>query len=137
LNRQAVADGKPTVLVEIGENGRRDQEWVDRIVSGIDNLLRTLRMTAGRPAPPPRKTRWFDGTVGATSSVTGIFTPTASRARMVRKGDPIGTVRSYTGRVREEISSPVDGYVMYGFTGPSVKAGESVVPIARLASAPL
>ncbi len=44
LNRQAVADGKPTVLIEIGENGRRDASFVDAIVKGVDNLLRVLKM---------------------------------------------------------------------------------------------
>ena len=52
LNRQAVADGKPTVLIEIGENGRRDAAFVASIVDGVDNLLRVLKMKPG-PANAP------------------------------------------------------------------------------------
>lgn len=137
LNRQAVADSKPTVLVEIGENGRSDAEWVDRIVSGVENMLRTLEMTAGEPVAPRADTRWFDGTASAMASTTGIFTPAVTRGRMVRKGELIGTVRSYTGVVLEEIVSPVDGYVMYGITGPPVKAGDSVATIAVPSKTPL
>jgi Domain of unknown function (DUF3526)/Succinylglutamate desuccinylase / Aspartoacylase family len=137
LNRQAVADRKPTVLVEIGENGRRDAAFVDAMVTGVNNLLRVLEMKPGRPLPPRADTRWFDGTASVNAATTGLFTPVASRGGMVRKGDPIGTVRSYEGQLLEEIVAPVDGYLMYGLAGPPVKAGESVATIALQAQVPL
>jgi uncharacterized protein len=130
LNRQAVADGKPTVLVEIGENGRRDTGFVEPIVDGIENLLHVLEMRSGRPMRPRTDTRWFDGTVSADSGVTGILTPVATRGRFVRKGEVIGTVRNYRGQQLELIRSPADGYAMYGLAGPPVKAGDSVATIA-------
>jgi uncharacterized protein len=130
LNRQAVADGKPTILVEIGENGRRDAAFVDPIVSGVENLLRVLDMTAGPPVSPRTDTRWFDGTVSANATVTGLFTPVATRGRAVRKGDEIGTVRDYRGQELERVRSPADGYAMYGLAGPPVKAGDPVATIA-------
>jgi predicted deacylase len=137
LNRQAVADGKPTVLVEIGENGRRDDAFVEPIVSGVDNLLRVLKMMPGTPAPPRPDTRWFDSTADAAATVTGIYTPVATSGRMVKKGDLIGTVTDYAGREVERIVSPVDGYVMYGLAGPSVREGEAVVTIGLPAPGPL
>jgi uncharacterized protein len=94
-------------------------------------------MGDGTAVPTRSGTRWFDGTAAAMARSTGIFTPVAVRGRMVRKGDPIGTVRDYTGRVLEEIVSPVDGYVMYGLAGPPVRAGESVATIALPANAPM
>jgi predicted deacylase len=129
LNRQAVADGLPTILVEVGENGRRDVAYVDTIVRGVDNLLRVLKMLPGLPDPPRADTRWFDSSTEATATVTGIFTPVATQARMAKKGDLIGTVTDYAGREVERIDMPVDGYVMYGLAGPSVRAGEAVVTI--------
>jgi hypothetical protein len=137
LNRQAVADGKPTILVEIGENGRRDDAFVEPIVNGVENLLRALKMLPGAPAPPRTDTRWFDSTTEAVATVTGIYTPAATTARMARKGDPIGTVTDYAGREVERIVSPVDGYVMYGLAGPSVRRGEAVVTIGLPARGPL
>lgn len=129
LNRQAVADGKPTVLVEIGQNGRRDEADVDTLTRGLENLLRTLKMTDGAVTPPRADTRWFGDSAEAVATTTGIFTPVATTGRPVKKGDLIGTVTDYTGREVERIVSPVDGYVMYGLTGPPVKAGEAVVTI--------
>ena len=137
LNRQAVADGKPTVLIEMGENGRRDQAFVDAIVTGVENTLRVLGMTDGDAPPPRADTRWFEGTASAASEHTGIFTPDATTGRAVRKGDLIGSVRDYAGRVVQEIMAPIDGYAMYGLAGPPVRAGEGVVTIALPAKGPL
>ena len=133
LNRQAVADGKPTVLVEIGENGRRDDTFVDPLVAGLENVLRVLKMTDGVPVPPRADTRWLDDSASADATTTGIFTPVATTGRAVKQGDLIGTVTDFTGRVIERIVSPVDGYVMYGLAGPPVRAGESVATIGLLA----
>lgn len=43
LNRQAVADGKPTVLVEIGQNGERDGVAIDTLTRDSRSLLRMLK----------------------------------------------------------------------------------------------
>ena len=137
LNRQAVADGKPTVLIEVGENGRRDPVFVEAIANGVDNLLRVLKMKGGAPDAPKSNARWFDSTTEASATVTGIFTPVEVRARMVQAGDLLGVVTDYQGRERERIVSPVSGYAMYGLAGPSVRAGEAVVTIGIPAKAPL
>ena len=137
VNRQAVADGKPTVLVEIGENGRRDTAFVEPIVNGVVNALRVLEMLDGAPIPARPDTRWFDSTASVNATTTGIFTPVANRGYEVRQGALLGTVRDYAGRVVEEIVAPVNGYAMYGLAGPPVKAGESVVTIALPAKGPL
>ena len=125
------------MLIEIGENGRRDEAFVMAIVDGVDNLLRVLKMKPGAPAAPRADTRWFDGTADASSTTTGIFTPVEVRGRAVRQGDLIGAVTDYAGRERERIVSPRDGYVLYGLAGPSVRAGETVVTIGLPARGPL
>jgi uncharacterized protein len=137
INRQAVAEGKSTVLVEIGENGRRDTSFVEPIVNGVVNALRVLEMLDGKPVPHRPDTRWFEAATSVSATTTGIFTPVASRGYEVRRGMLLGTVRDYAGRVLEEIVSPVNGYAMYGLAGPPVKAGESVVTIALPAKGPL
>jgi hypothetical protein len=135
-NRQAVADGKATVLVEIGENGRRDTAFVEPIVNGVLNALRVLEMLDGAPIPARPDTRWFDGTASVLATTSGIFTPVGNRGYEVRKGALIGTVSDYSGRLLEKIVSPVNGYAMYGLAGPPVRAGESVLTIAVPAKGP-
>jgi len=137
LNRQAVADGKPTVLVEIGENGRRDEPWVSTLVDGLGNLLRELRMVPGAARPARPDTRWFDDTVGVSARTTGLFTPVATEGRLVKAGESIGTIHDYAGRLIETVVSPIDGYLLYGITGPPVVDGDSVATIGRLSDASL
>jgi predicted deacylase len=136
LNRQAVADRKPTILVEIGENGRRDDAFVTPVVDGVLNALRALAMLPGSVAAPPEVPRWFDSTASATAIRGGIFTPASTSARMVKKGERLGTIRDYRGAVVEEVTSPVDGYALYGLAGPPVSAGETVVTIAIPSAGP-
>jgi predicted deacylase len=80
---------------------------------------------------------WFDGTVSADAAHTGIFTPVESRGRAIKRGDLIGRIHDYSGRLLEEIRSPADGYVLYGHAGPPIRAGDSVVTIALPAKKPL
>jgi len=137
LNRQAVADGRPTVLVEIGENGRRDDMFVAPLVAGLENLLRELGMVPGSPMPPRTDTRWFDDTVGVLATTTGIFTPVSAAGRPVTAGETLGTVHDYRGNLLETVVAPLDGYALYGIVGPPVVAGDTVVTIGRLSTMPL
>lgn len=41
---------QPTVLIEVGENGRTDDAFVEPVVAGVVNLLRVLKMTEGLPS---------------------------------------------------------------------------------------
>jgi uncharacterized protein len=137
LNRQAVADKKPTILVEMGENGRRDAAFVTPIVDGVLNAMRALKMLPGAVVPPSRPPRWFDSTVSASATKAGILTPVSTAARAITKGELLATIRDYRGAVIEEVRSPVDGYALYGLAGPPVRSGETVVTIAIPARGPL
>jgi hypothetical protein len=109
VTRQAIADGKPAVVIESGENGRRDPAFVTPI----------------------------EGSIDARAAVSGIFTPIAATGRPVRQGDALGIIQDYTGRPRETVYAPANGYVLYGLTGPPVRAGDSVANIGIPSKNPL
>jgi predicted deacylase len=75
--------------------------------------------------------------VSANATQTGILEPASTMPRLIKKGELLGTVRDYRGRVVEEVRSPVDGYALYGMAGPPVKAGDPVVTIAIPSKGPL
>lgn len=129
LNRQGVAMGKPTILIEIGQNGSREDAHVDAIVIGVQNALVTLGMAQGpiRDVPPPVKL--FEGTASASASHTGVYHPVLAGPRALAKGELVGTIHDYAGRQVEQIYSPVDGFALYGITGPPVEEGDAVVTI--------
>lgn len=132
LNRQGVAAGTPTILVEIGQNGSRKEQHAEAIITGIENALGTLGMW-DRPAHnvPPAQ-RLMDGTTGVSASHSGLFYPAATGGRYLWKGDLIGTIRDYEGSEIERVYSPIDGYALYGIQGPPVRAGDGVVTIGLL-----
>jgi hypothetical protein len=130
LNRQGVAMGKPTVLVEIGQNGSRDPAHVAAIVAGVENALAVLGMAAAPVREPAVPARLYDGTTSVSAGQAGVYHPVDARPRPLAKGELIGIIRDYTGREVERLVSPVDGYALYGITGPPVEAGDGVVTIA-------
>ncbi|MEO0613285.1 MAG: succinylglutamate desuccinylase/aspartoacylase family protein [Pseudomonadota bacterium] len=136
LNRQAVAQGLPTILVEIGQNGSRAPHHVDAIVAGIKNGLHTLGMlkTPATPkspvAPKSRPQRYFDGTRSVRVAHAGIWTPHSAKGRPVEEGDVLGTIHDYAGQLVESVTATASGFTLYGLAGPPVRARESVATIA-------
>ncbi|MEM8768143.1 MAG: succinylglutamate desuccinylase/aspartoacylase family protein [Pseudomonadota bacterium] len=133
LNRQAVAAGLPTVLVEIGENGSREEAHVEAIVAG---LRRTLGVLAMMPTSEPAEAtpRLFDGTASVPVTHSGVWYPQVRRGRDIREGETLGVIRDYWGNVVEEVTAPSSGFALYGLAGPPVQAGESVMTIAKPAT---
>ena len=131
LNRQAVASGLPTVLVEIGQNGSRDPAHVEAIVRGMQSAMATLGMLpadAKLEAGPPR---YFEGSRSVRVTNSGIWYPVAASGRAIEAGETLGVIRDYTGALVETVKAPVSGYAIYGLAGPPVRAGDSVMSIVE------
>lgn len=129
LNRQGVSSGIPTVLVEFGQNGSRDEKFVTGIITGVENALSILGIWAKPSHNVPPALRLFEGTTAARASHSGLFYPVDPERRYLFKGDLIGIIRDYSGNEVERIYSPIDGYALYGIQGPPVRSGWSVATI--------
>jgi len=129
LNRQGVAAGVPTILVEIGQNGSRNESHVDAIITGVENGLGILGMTTKPAHKIPPALRLFEGSEGVSASHSGLFFPAKTGGRYVWEGELIGTIRDYAGNEVEQLFSPIDGYALYGIQGPPVRAGDGVITI--------
>ena len=129
LNRQGVAAGIPTILVEIGQNGSRDEKHVDAIIKGVENALGILGMSRLPQHNVPPALRLFESTKGVTASVSGVFYPAETGGRYLWEGDLIGTIRDYAGKEMEKLYAPINGYALYGLLGPPVRTGDNVVTI--------
>jgi predicted deacylase len=134
LNRQGVAAGIPTILVEIGQNGSRDKAHIDAIVTGIKNALRILAISESPMRNVPPAQRFFEGTRSVSANHSGLFFPEQTGGRYIWKGDLIGTIRDYSGKEVEKLYAPINGYVLYGLKGPPVRAGDGVITIGTLTS---
>jgi len=131
LNRQAVAQGLPTILVEIGQNGSRDPRHVEAIVSGVKRGLSTLGMLENSANAAKKPLRYFEGTQSVSAENSGVWTPTVAKGRTVARGSILGIIHDYQGRLIETVTAPVSGFTIYGLAGPPVRAGESIATIAR------
>ena len=132
LNRQGVAQGIPTLLVEIGENGSTDSTYVDALISGLDNTLVKLGISANATVSnaSPNAINMFVGTTSVPVTASGIWYPRQSMGRNITKGEILGEIKDYFGNLVQEVKAPVSGYALYGLAGLPVKKGESVMTIA-------
>ncbi|MEM1190524.1 MAG: succinylglutamate desuccinylase/aspartoacylase family protein [Pseudomonadota bacterium] len=131
LNRQAVAARKPTILVEIGENGERDPIKVDALVQGLRSGMATLGMLAEVADFKLAEAQLFEGESSVPVEHSGIWHPVHSSGRLVEEGEVLGVIRDYSGRVVETVLAPVSGFALYGLAGPPIRAGDSVMAITR------
>ena len=131
LNRQGVAAGKPTILVEIGQNGGRDSDHVAIIVAGLRAGMQALGML-----PPSGdgttlvEHQYYESTQSVPVRHSGIWHPVVTVGRTVVEGEQIGVIRDYSGAVVEKVTSTASGFAVYGLAGPPVREGESVMSIA-------
>ncbi|MEM9669175.1 MAG: M14 family metallopeptidase [Pseudomonadota bacterium] len=131
LNRQAVAEGVPTILVEIGQNGSRDPDHVGAIIFGVKRGLQSLDMYDYDGGVTETPLRYFEGTRSVPVQNSGIWTPKSAFGRFVESGDELGVIRDYEGKHVETVLAPSSGYTLYGLAGPPVREGESIATIAN------
>lgn len=129
-NRQAVALGKPTILVELGQQGRSDSTDIDQAVRGVLNVLKSQKILPGTPVPSKAPQR-FSGTTGLNFTKSGIWYPNVKTGALVRKGDALGTVKDLLGTELEKLIAPEEGIVLYMSAAPPANPGEAAVTIAR------
>lgn len=131
LNRQAVAAGAPTVLVEIGQNGSREPAHVLAIADGLHRVLAVLDMADTDLPTPSVEPRYLDGTTSVPVRSSGVWSPVQAGGRFVQEGETLGVIRDFWGEPLETVVAPVDGYAIYGLAGPPIQSGESVMTIGR------
>lgn len=132
LNRQGVAAGIPTILVEIGENASKDETLVNRLVTGLNNTLVRLSMLPKETSPHSNETQLnhFVGTTSVPVDVSGIWYPRHVTGREIVEGEILGEIKDYFGKIVRTVRAPASGYALYGLAGLPVKQGESVMTIA-------
>lgn len=96
------AQGIPSVIVEVGGEGRLKRKNVDDNIRSILNIMRYLGMIPGKAAV--RKPRVPVGSADFFfSSAGGIWTSDLKVGAMLNAGDLVGAVKDCYGTVRQEI----------------------------------
>jgi predicted deacylase len=136
----AAADkGTPAILAEAGGVGQMQEEAVSLLVNGVVNVMRHLGMLedakfeshianseTNSKAKPKKTARSAVATTVLTkfdwlyTKSTGVWYPKVAQGDAVREGEQIGTVGDLFGDTLDEITSPVNGVVLFLTINPSV-----------------
>ena len=115
--------GLPSILVEAGGGLPPAQATVERVVSGVINVLRQLHAMSGPVEPPTNEQRVLRGFRIVTSSRGGLFTDGVRLGDEVRAGGLLARVIDPYGVVVEEIRAPVSGIILTVPVNPAAGTG--------------
>jgi predicted deacylase len=126
------AIGTKTLVVEMGIGMRITREYGNRLVDGIFNLMRHMKMWMSDDfylITEPIIS--IDGNVVFMNAETsGVIIPSVSHSSNVGKGETLcQIVEPFEGKVLQDVLSPVDGFVFTMRTYPIVYEGSLIARI--------
>jgi predicted deacylase len=128
LRQSAAKLGKNIIVFEGGESLRFDQHAIEEGVNGTLRLMHHLNMVDHAPKPTrENKIMWSTSWIRARTG--GLFQPLISSGDLVQKNQWIGTMTDPFGEFKEEIKSPITGYVVGLNNIPVVNAGDALMHI--------
>ena len=125
--------GVKTLVVEAGVGMRITQDYCQRLVNGILNLMSELGMWDGPVQPVKQPIVSLDRSVSfVNAEEPGVFVPTVRHSDNVRKGEIFGCiVDALSGEVRQECVSEVDGLLFTLRENPIVNKGSLIARILQ------
>jgi uncharacterized protein len=120
--------GIPSILAEAGGQGIWTREHVGQLASGVHRVLRHLRMIEGAPlvslpATVLEQFAWL------RSEHDGCWYPAVGVGATVAKGDDLGQVTDFEGRVLQRAISPVDGRVLFIVTSLAINNADPLLAV--------
>jgi len=131
LGNTAVLLNKPAITTESGYMGKTDEESIIRNIRGILNVMKLLKMVKGTPVAMVDPI-WIDKYEVVYSDSSGLFYPQTKMGYYVKKGEKIGYVSDYLGRIIREYTAPFTGIVLYIINTPPANQGEPLFEIGRI-----
>ncbi|NIN52617.1 MAG: hypothetical protein GTN80_05570 [Nitrososphaeria archaeon] len=120
----AALSGIPSIMVELGEGGRLEEEYIQIGVRGINNVLKHLGMIDGKPEPTKQIT--IKEMIDVRAHESGILLYEMDLGQKVSKGDLVAKIVNPIGHEIESITSPVAGILLRKTTFPTIISGERV-----------
>jgi predicted deacylase len=121
----AVTRGKPAVTIEAGFLGVPDEKSAKMIASGVENVMRYLKIASGS-AKRVKRPVFFDPAPVIASPETGILYARVKRDETVKKGALLAQITDFFGKKIADVKSPVAGKVLYIVATPPIVKGQPV-----------
>jgi predicted deacylase len=118
----AAKRGIPSIIAEDGEAGMNQKEASDRLLFGLENVLRHLAVLPGgaRPVPPARH---FAKIAAFFAPQAGFFTASARLGDAVSEGQSLGRLTDFFGATLAEVTAPASGKLLYLIVNPAIAKG--------------
>ncbi|MCQ2473271.1 MAG: M14 family metallopeptidase [Saccharofermentans sp.] len=126
--------GTPCLVVEMGVGMRITKEYGNQLTDGIFSLMKKLGIWTGKTKKPrtPIISSDPDDVSYLNASVGGLFVPEVHHWEELKTGDVIGKIIDpLSGKVLDEIKSPVDGILFTIREYPIVDEGSLVGRLLR------
>jgi predicted deacylase len=119
-----------SIIVEIGEGNRLENEYIDVGILGVKRVMNHLRMINGQQRLPT-PTIILNERIYVRTPVGGILVPLKSEGEKVEKGEKLAEIHNpYSDDIRI-IKAPADGYIIGIRRNPQVFTGDGCVIIYR------
>jgi predicted deacylase len=111
--------GVPSMIAEDGEAGMYQAEASDRMLHGLENVLRSLAVLPGgaHKAPAPREFARF---AYLTAPASGFFKPEAKLGDEIAVGQRLGRLTDLFGATVADVTAPVKGRLLYLIVNPVI-----------------
>ena len=128
---EAFKQGIPAVDVECGRLGIIEPIFVEKIVAGLESLLRYLKMIPGLPITT-KGIAFIEDRTYQSSAHNGFFYPAKTSGDYVVEGMKIGTITDFFGETLDEVYAEKSGVILYMLGTPPIKKGETIVNIGEI-----
>lgn len=125
---------RPAIYAEAPGGAEADLDTVDLYIAGVMRVLGQLGLTSSR-VRPAKVERVVTGGGDLDNDVIhasepGFFIRDTHPGQLVAEGAAIGHLEDMRGRVRQTVSAPTSGYVVYLRKATYVRRGDSLTCIA-------
>lgn len=122
-------DGVPAITLELGRPEMFDDTMIARAESGLNNLMRDMKMLPGKVNPSPASMFVANDIMAARASKPGWARLLLPLGSAVKKDQPIAEVRDAFGTLLETVMAPTEGRINMITTDPRVAQGDTIARI--------
>lgn len=126
----AASLGIPSILAEVGGQGRWPAEDVALHAAGLRRLLKAVGLVDEAPAAPCFTSEVLPEEAWLRATVAGYWHPAVDVGARIAMGATVGQVRDAFGGVLEQPAAPIGGVVIFLVTSLAMNAGDSLLSIA-------
>lgn len=130
---EAALAGVISLAMSTGDSGRLDERLVEKMVTGLLNALKYLKMIEGTVIPHKSYLLGHD-VVKIKAKTGGLFYQKVPVGTVVQKGQKIGEILSMDGEILESVHAIEAGLLFESCCNPAVNTGETLGEIALLKS---